>query len=204
MGEDIKRTKFGSEEHRAKVSINSKRYWDSLSESEREDRRQKAKDVWTPEAKQARKDMLKSRLEDPEASAIYRANLSKGVREANLRPEVQEKRKIASQISTSDPEYRKNLTDRMNQPWNVELNAKVRGPLSQITRAFNAGKITEEEANKRREELYKIQDDIHSRYWEQEVQYLLDHPTKSKKERRQQLKKIQELKEKYSKENTNE
>lgn len=166
---DKERVKLGSPEYKAKISETSKKYWTSLSEEERETQKQKIKKAWTPELKQARSNMLKARLKNPETAAVYRANLSKGVREANLRPEVQEKRRIASQISTSDPEYRKNLTDRMNQPWNIELNSKVRGPLSQITLSFNAGKITEEEANKRREELYKIQDEIHSRYWEQEV-----------------------------------
>lgn len=201
---DKERVKLGSLEYKAKISETSKKYWASLSDEEREKQRQKIKDGWTSEARQARSDMLKARLADPVASVKYRSNLSKGVREANLRLEVQERRREAALIVASDPETKAKQVKLANQPWNIELNSKVRGPLSQITLSLNAGKITEEEANKRREELYKIQDEIHLRYWEQEIQYLIDHPSRNERARRRQLKRAEELKEKYSKENINE
>ena len=203
MSENIERTKLGSPEFKAKMSEISKKRWASLSKEEKEIQSQKIKEGWTPEARQARSDMLKARLEDPEASAIYRANLSKGVREANLRPEVQEKRKLSAALAVSDPRTRAAMVKNANQPWNIEINKRVRGPLSLVTTQLKNGKITEEEANKRREELYKINDEIHSRYWEQEVQYLIDNPSRNERTRRRQLKRVEELKEKYSKENIN-
>lgn len=204
MSENIERTKLGSPEFKAKMREISKNRWASLSEEEKEIQRQKIKNGWTPEVKQARRDMLKARLEDPEASAIYRANLSKGVREANLRPEVQEKRKLSSQLAASDPRTRAAIVENANQPWNVESNKRVRGPLSLVTTQLKKGKITEEEAREKREELYRIQEEIHKKYWEQEVQYLIDHPSRNERTRRRQLKRVQELREKYSKENINE
>lgn len=201
---NTERTKLGSPEYKAKISESSKKYWASLSEEERSIQRQKIKDGWTSEVRQARSDMLKAKLEDPEESVVYRANLSKGVREANLRPEVQERRRIAARIAASDPEGRKARIDAANQPWNIELNKEVRQPLCIVTKLLKNGKITEEEANKRKEELYRIQEEIHKKYWEQEIQYIEDHFSENIRTKNRQLRKIKEIKEKYSKENINE
>ena len=165
-------------EYREKISNSSKKYWANLTEEEREVQCQKVKDSWTPERRQARREMMARRMADPEASAKYRANLSAAVRASNLRPEVIQKRKIASQISSSDPEYRKKIKDRMNQPWNKELNSKVRGPLGRISRDLKEGRISEEEAKSRREELYIIKQEIHEKYKEEELQYKLENPPK--------------------------
>lgn len=190
----MERTKMGSPEFRAKISGTSKRYWMSLSEEDKEKHRQKIKDSWTPERRQARRDMLKARFEDPEASAKYRENLSKGVRAANERPEVQEKRKIAAQISVSDPEIHRKMVKASNMPWNIEINKRIRGPLAHVTLDLKKGVISEEEADKRRADLYKTLEEIHDKYREEEIQYLIDHPSKNSRARKRQLEKIEKLK----------
>lgn len=184
----MRRTRLGSEEYREKMRQSSKDVWDNYTEEERNWRRRLASEVWTPERRMARSKMMKKRMEDPDASRIYRENLSKAVREANLRPEVIQKRKEAMQIIVSDPEYRKKLKERANTPWNKELNARVRGPLAIITRKLKSGKITEEEARVKREELNIIKREIHEKYAEQEEEYLRNHPTKYKRKRKESLK----------------
>ena len=179
--EEFKRAKLGSQEFKDKISKSSKDYWTSLTEEERAIQCQKIKDSWTPERREARRKMLAERLADPEASAKYRANLSKAVREANLRPDVIEKRKISSQIACSDPKYREKLVDRMNQPWNVEINKRVNGPLAHVTLSLKKGLITSEEAEKQRQELYIIKKEIHEKYKEEERVYNEMHPPKKKR-----------------------
>lgn len=178
---DELRTVLGSSEYREKQRKISQNIWDNYDDEKREWRRIKASEVWTPERRQARRDMLKARLENPETSKYYRENLSKAVRASNLRPEVIQKRKEAMQKVGQRKEYRELLKERQNQPWNKELNSRVRGPLSQISRKLKAGKISEEEAKIEREALYKIQEEIHLKYEDEWSKYLEDHPNKWRK-----------------------
>lgn len=178
---DSLRTVLGSEEFKEKQREITQKVWDNYDEEKREWRRMLASEVWTPERRQARSRMMQERMTNPEASKIYRENLSRAVRASNLRPEVIQKRKEAMQEVGQRKEYRDLLKERQSQPWNKELNSRVRGPLSQVSKKLKSGKITEEEAKIERESLYKIQEEIHLKYKDEWEKYLEDHPNKWRK-----------------------
>lgn len=178
---------FKTTEYREKQRKASKDMWDNMTPERREWRKRLAKESWTPERRQARSEMLKRRLADPEAGARYRENLSKAVREANATTDVIERRKIACRKAMDDPEYRADVKDRMNQPWNIELNSKVRAPLAIITKKVKNGALTEEEAEIQRQQLYNLREEIHLKYKEQEEEYKRNHPPKWKERRKKKI-----------------
>lgn len=148
---------WGSREHRELVSQNSLRYWADIGAEERHSRASK---TWTPDRRAARSKMLADRLADPVEGEAYRKKLSEAVRAANEKAEIQAKRKAAM----NDPDLKARLKEsRLNQardPKQIRLNKEVRQPLAVITRLLNSGKITEDEAQVRRQTLYTKREEI--------------------------------------------
>ncbi len=157
---DAVHAKWGSEEHRKKVSETGIRVWANLDEAGLQRMHEAAVNKWTEERKQARRELLAERLSDPEASAAYRKKLSEAVRAANERDDVKAKRSAAMNEPVLKERLRQRNVEINKNPIRQRLNKEVRQPLSVITRLLNNGRISEEEAQSRRAPLYIIQEEI--------------------------------------------
>lgn len=155
-----KTDEYLNQDYRTVISLSSKRMWEGYSAEQRKAHCDAIRASWTPERREARSAMMVRRMADPDAAALYRANLSKGVKRAL----EDENKRARHKEAMNRPDVRRRIhTARLAQgqdPWQQKLNKQVRQPLSVVARLLKCGKLTEAEALEKRKELLLLRDQL--------------------------------------------